>query len=147
MGKRLIIIGLILAIYSFQPVFGKDLLASAFKLDINHDGKIEHLIHHSYGGTGNYGRLKIYNDKGRVIFSEKTQGDPYLWDSQKMRSGLNPLFFPDINRDGIVEILIGHPESKEDVAAVDQKWNFDIFQWDGHQYSKQLKTVALGSAR
>lgn len=104
--------------------------------DINRDGKNELLIHDLYEGNASYGQLRIYNSK-KLIFSTSVQNECYLWLPEKQITGLNPDFFPDLDKDGIVEIIIGHREESCDkdvhCEADKARW-FDVYKWNGKTY-------------
>lgn len=146
MGRLAIFFGVILFFFG-PPASAGDILTAHYLTDINKDGKEEHLIHNSFGGSGSFGQLKIYTNKGKLIFSKLAQGDPYLWDSDKMKPGLSAQFFQDVDGDGIVEIFVGHSERKENIALVDQQWWHDVFRWDGHKYRLMRKIWDKTEAR
>jgi hypothetical protein len=109
-------------------------LTMKFSADINKDGKIEFLVHDFYGGTAGFGELRIYNSKTKMIFAKKVEGDPYLWHPEKHVPALNPEFFPDIDNDGIAEILVGCRQEDGKLSHVDEPWWFDVYKWDGKTY-------------
>ncbi|MBI5701448.1 VCBS repeat-containing protein [Candidatus Saganbacteria bacterium] len=112
----------------------KEKLTAQYYTDINGDGKRELLVHDFYGGTAGFGELRIYNSKGILIFRKKVEGDPYLWHPVKHVQALNPDFFPDLDKDGIVEILVGYRGEDGHVSHVDEPWWFDIYKWNGKAY-------------
>jgi hypothetical protein len=112
-----------------------DKLVAKFSTDINKDGRKELIVHDFYGGTAGFGQLRIYTPKGVCLFSKKVEGDPYLWHPIKHVPALNPDFFPDLDKDGIVEIIVGHRAEDERFSQVDQPWWYDIYKWDGKKFS------------
>ncbi|MCX5751664.1 MAG: hypothetical protein NT099_08400 [Candidatus Saganbacteria bacterium] len=135
MGKIVVIL-LVVFLSSFSPVFGKDSMISKYSADINNDGKIEHLTHEYFGGTGGYGVLQICNDKGVLIFKKEVQGDPYFVQS------LNPRFFRDVDKDGLIEVLVGRQEYRNNLSNVDAPWIFDVYKWNGLEY-KNINKIPL----
>jgi len=115
-------------------VFGGDILTTKYYKDINNDGKAELLAHDFMGGTGAYGILTVYNNKGQIIFKENVQGDPYLEDPSKHTLTPNPIFFKDIDKDGVVEILVGRQEYQDNTPNCDAPWKFKAYKWDGNRY-------------
>jgi hypothetical protein len=130
----LILTSVLLAVIAFGDLAIKDKITAKYSVDINKDGKKELLIHDFYGGTAGYGELKIYTSNGRCLFSEKVEGDTYLWHPQKHCSSLNPDYFPDLDRDGIVEILVGYRGKDVKFSHVDEPWWFDVYKWNGRTY-------------
>lgn len=131
MGKAIIIL-LFAFSCSFSYALKKEVMVAEYSADVNRDGKIEHLIHQFYGGTGAYGILQISNNKGGIIFKKEVQGDPYLEDPCSHSPGLNPRFFKDLDKDGTLEILIGHQQINGSI--VDNPFVYDIYRWNGKEY-------------
>ncbi|KAF0134850.1 MAG: hypothetical protein FD145_418 [Candidatus Saganbacteria bacterium] len=133
MGKVIVIFFHTILFFVF-PVLAKDVIMEKYSTDINNDGKVEYLIHEFFGGTGAYGILTIYADKGEVILKEKTQGDPFFKDPNKHIYTLNPQFFKDVDKDGILEILIGHQEYQNNTPNFSAPWVFKTYKWNGKKY-------------
>lgn len=112
----------------------KEKLTTKFRADINKDGKKELLVHDFYGGTAGYGELIIYNSNNKIIFAKMVEGDPYLWHPKKHMPALNYDFFPDLDKDGIAEILVGCRNKDAKLSHVDEPWWFDVYKWDGKAY-------------
>jgi hypothetical protein len=105
--------------------------------DLNKDKKPELIINGYNSGNAGLGHLWIFQltkSNPTVIFDKDVQGDIYLWDSEKLAPGLEPAYFPDLDRDGISEILIGYSVPCENVSRVDEPWWFDIYRWNGKTY-------------
>ena len=114
----------------------KEKMTARLHYDLDGDGHKELLVHDYYGGSGGFGTLLIYS-MGKRIFSRPVEGDPYLWDSGKQRPGLNPDAFPDLDGDGIRELVIMHRgvESGDFIhSQVDEAWWLDVYQWAGKTY-------------
>jgi hypothetical protein len=108
-----------------------------FSKDIDKDGKKELFVHDLYEGNAAYGQLRIYNSSRKLIFSKYVQGECYLWHPEKHVSTLNLDFFPDLDRDGIAEILVGHREKEcENIyhCEAEKPWWFDVYKWNGKTY-------------
>lgn len=133
MGK-LITTFLIMVFIFISSNFAKDIITTKYYKDINNDGKSELIVHDFIGGTGTYGVLTIYNDKGQIIFKENVQGDPYLEDPRKHILSLNPLFFKDIDKDGVIEILTGQHDPRDNASNYDAPWKFKVYKWNGKKY-------------
>ncbi|MBI5400294.1 hypothetical protein HZB07_06825 [Candidatus Saganbacteria bacterium] len=112
----------------------KDKLTATYCADINKDGQTELLVHDFFGGTGAVGELRIYNAKKQCIFKKRVEGDPYLWDTEKYVPSLTSDFFPDLDGDGLVEILVGYRGHDENIAQVNEPWWFDVYRWNGKKY-------------
>jgi hypothetical protein len=112
----------------------KTKVTERYTADINKDGKKELLVHDDFGGSAGFGELRIYNYKGICLFDRKVEGDAYLWHPVKHIPALNPDYFPDLDKDGIVEIVVGHRGTEDRFAQVDQPWWFDIYKWNGKKY-------------
>jgi len=39
-----------------------------------------------------------------------------------------------LDKDGLVEILVGYRSHDENIARVDQPWWFDVYRWNGRKY-------------
>lgn len=105
--------------------------------DINNDRKKELVVHGMHSGNAAYGHLWVFqlSKTGLInILDKAAQGEMYLWDANKQRSGICPDYFPDLNKDGIKEIIMGRQAEDERFCHVDQPWWFDIYKWDGHKY-------------
>lgn len=109
--------------------------------DLNKDGHKELVVNGVNSGSGGYGHLWIFqlNDSASAIkiFDKEMQGDIYLWDTDKHRLDLNPAYFQDLNKDGIVEILVGHREEscdKDVHCEADKSWWLDVYKWNGKTY-------------
>lgn len=129
-----ILFSIFFCLFQNTYAFGQDILTTKYYKDINNDGRPELLVHDSIGGTGAYGMLTIYNNKGKVIFKENVQGDPYLENPKKHTLDLNPLFFKDINGDGIIEILVGQHKNINGISNYDSPWKYKVFKWNGKKY-------------
>lgn len=108
-----------------------------FSKDIDKDGKNELLIHDLYEGNAAYGQLRIYSSSKKLIFLKDVQGECYLWHPKKHVSVLNPDYFPDLDKDGVVEILVGHREEGCDNVyhcEAEKPWWFDVYRWSGKAY-------------
>ena len=125
----------IIAFFFISLVFGEDILTTKYYKDINNDGKAEFLVHDFIGGTGAYGILTVYNNKGQIIFKENVQGDPYLEDPSKHTLTPNPIFFKDLDKDGMVEILVGRQDHQDNTPNCDAPWKFIAHKWDGNKYT------------
>ena len=105
--------------------------------DINRDGRKELIVHGLHSGNWAYGNLWIFQyDKTRAekVFDKAVQDEGYLWNDKKRQAGICPEYFPDLDKDGIVEILAGHRAESDNVASVDEPWWFDVYKWDGSKY-------------
>lgn len=114
--------------------FGNKYVTTKLSKDINNDGKFELLVHKFIGGTGSHGILTVYNNEGKIIFKENVQGDPYLENPKKHTLDLNPLFFKDLNGDGIIEILVGQHKTINGMSNYDSPWTYKVFKWNGKKY-------------
>lgn len=105
--------------------------------DIDKDGRKELFVHDLYEGNAAYGQLRIYDSSKKLIFLKYVQGECYLWHPEKHVSALNPGFFPDLDKDGVVEILIGHREegcNNVFHCEAEKPWWFDVYKWNGKTY-------------
>jgi hypothetical protein len=139
MAKIVIILIILFCFFLFPSIsigaeFIGDKLVSKFSTDINRDGKKELIVHDDFGGTSGFGELKIYNCKGLCIFDKKVEGDTYLWHPVKHIPALNPDYFPDLDKDGVVEIIVGRRAEDDRFDHVGQPWWFDVYKWDGRKY-------------
>ncbi|OGC05446.1 hypothetical protein A2230_07090 [candidate division WOR-1 bacterium RIFOXYA2_FULL_36_21] len=133
--SKFLLIGFLMTFVIFVSTEARiEKLTTKFSADINKDGKKELLVHDFYGGTAGFGELRIYNLKGEKIFAKKVEGDPYLWHPEKHLPALNPNFFPDMDKDGIVEILIGYRKETGVLSHVEELWWFDVYKWNGKTY-------------
>jgi len=139
MGRKIIFLLIFFVLYAFSN--GADAKIAIFKFsdDINGDGKKELIVHDLYEGNAADGQIRIYDPDGKLIFIKKVQGEPYLWHPEKHIPALNPGFFPDLNNDGIKELLVGHRgmclHDKNPHSCVDMPWWFDVYQWNGRTYA------------
>jgi len=131
MGKAIIIFIILLL---SSPAFAENGKITKYAADINNDGKVEYLTHEFLGGSGAYGILYIYNNKGNIIFKEMVQGDPYLVNSCTQTQSLNPQFFKDIDKDGVAEILVGRQQYHDNISNVIASWTFKSYKWNGKNY-------------
>lgn len=134
MGKQIITVILFFFMVFCVTANAKDKLTTTYRTDINKDGKKELLVHDYYGGSGAVGELRIYNSTNQCIFKDRVEGDIYLWDPNKQAPALVPEFFPDLNKDGLPEILIGYRGHGYNIAQVDEPWWFDVYSWNGRKY-------------
>jgi len=105
--------------------------------DINKDGKKELIVHGLHSGNGAYGNLWVFQfgkTMAGKIFDKAVQGERYLWNDKKRQAGICPEYFPDLDKDGILEIMAGHRAEDDKVACVDEPWWIDIYKWNGGTY-------------
>lgn len=131
MGKAVIFFIILLLSSSAFAENGK---ITKYAADINSDGKVEYLTHEFLGGSGAYGILYIYNNKGEIIFKEMVQGDPYLVNPYTHTQSLSPQFFIDLDKDGVVEILVGRQQYYDNISNVIAPWTFKSYKWNGKNY-------------
>ncbi len=138
MGKGIILLLVLSTFYAFSSEAEVGTATFKFSKDVNGDGEKELIVHDLYNGNAAYGQIRIYDQEKRLIFIKDTQGEPYLWHPEKHIPALNPGFFPDLNNDGVKEIVIGcrgmclHESNPH--ACVDMPWWFDVYKWNGKTY-------------
>lgn len=138
MGRRIRLLLILFLFLSFQDITRAETATFKFSKDIDRDGKKELVIHDLFEGSAAYGKLRIYNNSGKLLFMKFVQGEPYLWHPDKHLLALNPRFFPDLDKDGIVEILIGRRGQCEHKGVfhceASEPWWFDVYKWNGKTY-------------
>lgn len=108
--------------------------------DINGDKKQELIVNGYNSGNAGLGHLWILpltKSDPTMIFDKNVQGDIYLWNSEELAPGLEPDYFPDLDKDGVVEILVGHREEECNNVyhcEAEKPWWFDVYKWDGKTY-------------
>lgn len=137
MGKAVIISFLLCLAFTSSSLAEGRVATWKFSKDINKDGKNELLIHDLYEGNAAYGQLRVYDSSKKLVFIKYVQGECYLWHPQKQVIALNPAYFSDLDKDGMVEILVGRREEGCDNAhhcEAEKNWWFDIYRWNGKAY-------------
>jgi len=105
--------------------------------DINKDGKKEMIVHGLHSGTGACGNLWLYQLGEKVprkIFGKSVEGEGYILGANGQKSNLDHDFFPDLDKDGIVEILVGYRGESNHASSVDSPFWFDVYKWNGKSY-------------